>query len=497
MHVLSISLKLSSTLVLATLMLEGCLGHSCSGPSNEKTRPAISPAMQGDQAGKTGTPEAGTPAQTSDGVGVARDLQFPLRMPVSYPPMVVDYVNATIREPATVQHADLGQAWDAVANLSNASPFAGTIGQQVKTTAAGPVPPLIAAWVSADPEEAAAWLIVQLGQGRYPYLAALATQPAAGRVILHQVKLDNPSRQLGNGVCDLLRSWEPLRAEDIPLVKPLAESTEPATRLRAIGYLLALGAASEAQVEELKQALGSAKNSEIAPAAEACRICQDERLASALVTPAALIKLGAEEPADAQHDSIALYTAYALTYLPGGQAKLLRQKLLGAADTQVRWQARLGELLHGDMQPWYDAVLKASDDDRSLWLALQPEGVAHPDLLPTYRKAAASPHDEVRLRVAEQLNRYRGYTSDKAVGEIVGKLIKDKVPAVAAQSWHSAALLHLAGFGAEAQHALDDSKTDPKVRLAAGFYQLKLAEPAPSAPESAQPDKTAGGGGKS
>lgn len=496
------SLRLNSGLLALSLLLGGCLGHSADGSHSGTPNPApVSPAPVNpnngtDQPGATGD-GSGNPAQTPGSVGVAQGLQFPLRLPVSYPPMALEYLNATLRDPATAQHSDLSQAWAAVASLSNAAPLASTIGQQVRTVAAGPLPPLIAAWISANPDEASAWLIVQLNQGKYPYLQALADQPETGRIVLRKLKLDATSKQLDDGVMNLLSRWEPLRAEDAPLLQPLAASADPATKFRAIGYLISIGKASDGQLDELKQALASDKNSILAPAVEACRICHDERLGGALVTRTALIPLGPEDTSGgAQHDSTALYISYALSYTPGAQAKLLRQKLLGAVDSQVRWQVRLGELLHGDIQPWYDAVLKVPDTDRGLWITLQPEGVADPALLQTYKKAAASSTDDVRLRVALQLNRYGAYTSDKLVGEILGKLMQDKVMQIRAQAWNSAAMLHLDGFGAEAQRTLDDSGAAPAVRLAAALYELKLAEPVP-AREPAAPDRTAGDGGKS
>ena len=487
--------RFNAAFCLVSVFLGSCLGHPSSDGPNVHT--PSQPSTNADHAGPSGNAATGAPAT---GSATTQGLQFQLRMPVSYPPMAVDYVNETLRDPATGGHATLEQGWEAIADLSNASLFSGTIGEQVKRVASGPVPPLVAAWVSANPDEGGPWLVTQLNQGHYLYLQSLAGQPAAGRVILHQLKLDNAPRDLAAGIVDLLRYWQPLTADDEALLKPLAGSDNPATKYRAIGYLMSIGKASDEQVDELKQALQSAKNSDLAPAAEACRISQDERLASALVTGAAGIALGAEGASDSnQHDSTALYTAYALTFLPGAQAKLLRQKLLGAADSQVRWQARLGELLHGDMDPWYSAALKAADDDRGMWLALQPDGIESSALLNTYLKTSQSKTPDVRLKTALELNRYAADASNKDLSEILSKLMQDKVEQIAAQAWHSAALDHVDGFGEQAQKTLDDQKQPASVRMAAAFYELKLAEPAPvaaAAPASSPAVPAAAGGSK-
>jgi hypothetical protein len=99
----------------------------------------------------------------------------------------------------------------------------------------------------------------------------------------------------------------------------------------------------------------------------------------------------------------------------------------------------------------------------------------------------------VRLKAALHLNRYGAYASDKELGEILGKLMQDKVEQVGAQAWHSAALIRLPGFGEQAQKTLDDAAAPPSVRLAAAFYELKLAEPAAGGTAAAP----AAAGGKS
>jgi hypothetical protein len=274
------------------------------------------------------------------------------------------------------------------------------------------------------------------------------------------------------------------------LLQQLAQSSEPRTQLRAIGYLCALGQASPKQVALLKEALRSDRINSLSAAAEACRICRDPALAAVLVNPAALIPLGdAPLAGGAQPESTGLYASYALAYLPGDQAKLLRTKLLDAADKRIRWQGRLGELLHGDIKPWYDAVLAADPGDPDMWLTIQPESVADPALLLTYKKTADAADPEVRLRTAQHLNRYGAAASDRLVGEILAKLIADEVPEVAAQAWHSAAVIRLPGRGNAAQLAVDDAAQPATVRLAAAFYVMRQAEPADPVQHAAAPEE--------
>jgi hypothetical protein len=403
------------------------------------------------------------------------------RITVNYPPMVLDYVSATLRDPATSEHAALSQAWDVVARLQDPSHFAGAIQEQMQQVGNNAPVQVVAAWLATDQDSASKWLLNQVAEGKSQYLTALYAQPALGRAVLPEAQLDWGSREQTDPVLSLLRVWEPPVATDKAVLDKLLASDEPKVRLRTIGYLLAIDAADDKQLAELKEALRSDRIAVLSGAAEACRVAQRAELADALVNAAALVPLGSGSAASpSQPESTGLYAAYALTFLPGEQAQLLRSKLLDAADVRIRWQARLGELLHGDIKPWYDAVLKTDPGDNDMWLALQPDSVADQGLLLTFKKTAAAKDPQIRLKTAQHLNRYTAWASDPVLREVFDMLIDDEVNEVAAQAWQSAGIMRMPGLGAQAQQVLDDAAQSPQERLAAAYYQLSLAEPQPA-----------------
>lgn len=443
-------LSLAAALSLALLL--GCPGND-SAPTSEPA-PASDPALV-----------------------AASGWQLPARADVNYPPMVVDYVLATLRDPVTHDHASLEQAWDIISQLEDPSVFSAEVKRQVQGTGNAPPIGIVSAWLAVEPEAAADWLVTQVKQGQVPYLNALLPHPELGRQVLAQTDLRGAGRETTEIVLLLLRKWEPLEQGDAALLQELAASAEPRVKLRAIGYLLALGAADAAQVEELKEALRSDKISVLASAVEACRISRSEELAATLVGPAAQIPLTGTADSYDQPTSTSLYASYGLAYLPGEQAQLLRSKLLNAEDVRVRWQARLGELLHGDIEPWYDALLAGTDSQQDMLLAIQPEGVADQALLLTYKQLSTDKTPEVRLAAAQQMNRYAAYASDPLVKEVLQTLQGEETIQIAAQAWHSAAQIGVPGMGARAQAVLDNGEAPPAVRLAAAFYLLRQAEP--------------------
>jgi hypothetical protein len=306
--------------------------------------------------------------------------------------------------------------------------------------------------------------------------------------VLYQYDWSQADRAMCEAALILLRKWEPLRQSDLPLLRALAGQEDPRSRLRAIGYLLALGAASEQQLGELKAALRSERINELSAAVEACRISRDEALAAVLVSAVAKIPLSTDaREGQVQLESTSLYASYALTYLPGEQAGLLRSKLLDASDVRVRWQARLGELLHGNPLPWYQAMEGGRpESEQDLWLALQPDAVMHPSLLLTYKQLAGSADPERRLLVARHLNRYRAAASERLLRETLEILLTDKQPEIVVDAWHSAAECRVPGFEQQAQRLLDDTAQLPMLRLGAAYYLLRMAEPpdAPAAQEA-------------
>lgn len=410
--------------------------------------------------------------------GAASLPPLPEPVSVAYPPMVADYLLATLRTPLTEQHAGLAQAWDVVAGLAGAHEFGAEINRQLQDAGNDAPLGLIAAWLATDRQASSAWLQQRLAQGHSQQLAALQHEPELGRRVLYQHDWITADRETCEIAMSLLRSWEPALPGDSAMLQQLAQQENPRTSLRAIGYLIALDAASEQQRGRLKEALRSDRISVLAAAVEACRICRDESLAATLVSAAAKVPLASDaRPGMSQPDSTSLYSAYALTYLPGEQAGLLRRKLLEATDVRVRWQARLGELLHGDPQPWYDALLAGPESEADMWLTLQPESVVHPALLLSYKQFAGNADPEQRLLAARHLNRYAGYPSERLLRETLELLVADELPEVAVDAWHSAARCRAAGLENRAQQLLDDTAQPPMLRLGAAYYLLRMAEP--------------------
>src|SRR5207244_13177157 len=100
------------------------------------------PARGGPAVQQAHPPSRGNnPQQPTKGAG---QLEVGQPQMVDYPPMAVDYINATLREPATDQHAPLGQAWDSVEHLADGSAFTAEITMQVNRGGAAPAAQLIA-----------------------------------------------------------------------------------------------------------------------------------------------------------------------------------------------------------------------------------------------------------------------------------------------------------------------------------------------------------------
>src|SRR5687768_2436125 len=95
---------------LPALLLTVVLATACPGPAAENGQGMAEPAAQ-------------PAAEAVPGTAEQTQAALPPRRSVNYPPMVVDYVIASLREPATDQHAALAQTWDAIAHLADGSAF--------------------------------------------------------------------------------------------------------------------------------------------------------------------------------------------------------------------------------------------------------------------------------------------------------------------------------------------------------------------------------------
>jgi len=400
--------------------------------------------------------------------------------PIEYPPVALDYVLSSLRSPATAQYPPLAQIWLAVAQFTHlpyspaADELRDEVGTMVATAGDSVLPELAAAWLAVDPQAAEEYIAGRLAAGQIDYVNSLMYAPQSARRVLAKADVAQLDPQMQMRIVRLLVQLRPLTPEDEPLLAELAAGGSEDVKLQVAGLQLALNPEAEERRQLLWKAIRDEQGA-LSGAAEGIKFSGDARFADALVPLAAEAMIGDEDP-EVDKQRRVVFAAYALTYLPGEQAQLMRRKLLGAADPTVRWAARLGELLHGDPSYWNTAVEKHGVDDPELWIALEPSDVADPELLSTLESAARSTQPDTRVRAARQLNRYSADASNPAVGETLALLIGDQVTEVSAAGWYAAGRLASDGLADQARAVMEDRGRAPDVRLAAAYYLMRVAE---------------------
>jgi hypothetical protein len=436
----------------------------------------------------------------------------------SWPPEAVAYLQQCLERPGAEGGVPLGPACIVVAQLPQAGAdpaFAGVKqallrwrGQMGESVASE----LAAGWLTVEPDAAREQIAARIAKGDEAVFQALRYNPSAGRAVLAKIDAAKLTLAQANRVLELMRIWGQADVADKPLLMALAQR-EPVVAWRALGYLLRLEPDNAEYLKQLDQALRNAKPDQLAAAVEGAKISAKAELAAALVpllvqvkpgperiTPADVMPQagadpGAAAPADfkapgqsqpsakpqakaAQQpplDHKALLGAYGLTYLPGEAAQFARRKLLDAEDPQLRWQARLGELLHGDAKPWNDAVQAQGVEQREMWVALEPPEAWDAALLRTYARAAQSAQALTRGRTAQHLGRYGSCRSEKQALQALSKLAAAPEPEVAEVAWYTLARLRLDPTGADPLTVVNDANAAPAVRLAAAYCALRLA----------------------
>jgi hypothetical protein len=402
--------------------------------------------------------------------------------PAALPAEALDYLAQCLRSPATAEHPPLARTWLAIARLRVPPdhPQLAALKEQVLEQAeqageTGPVE-LAAAWLYFAPKPAERFISTQVPGGGTQYLESLRYSPEAGRRVLNGLDIAALAKAEAYRVVSLLQSWGDIGAEDEALLRALGKRGEMDIALWATGQLARLHPADEALSESLFSAVRDAVPEGFSAAAEGARVSGLAGLADAFVPFCAKAQLG--EPPEGQAaapDRQLEFSAYALAYLPGDQAALMRRKLLSASQAAVRWQACLGKLLHGDPQPWDAAVAKAGIDDKDLWVTLQPPQALHAALLPTYLAAAKSERLFTRGLAATELNRYAQMKSDPMLGEALALLVHDAEAEVRATAWYTLGGLGLKISGSDPLEAVRNSGEDPAVRLAAAYAALAAA----------------------
>jgi hypothetical protein len=153
----------------------------------------------------------------------------------------------------------------------------------------------------------------------------------------------------------------------------------------------------------------------------------------------------------------------------------MRKKLLNAQDGTVRWQARLGELLHGNPKPWDEAFQKEGSKSADFWIALEAVDRPAPALIPTYKLMSQSDDPTTRLRAVNALARYMLEARSSEADGIVLALLDYEVPEVRSAAWYAAGKL---GIG-DPDKVIASKSEPPEVRLAAAYCALMQAQGGP------------------
>ena len=415
--------------------------------------------------------------------------------PPPYHGEAVRYVEECLNSATDAGSPLLEQCWEVIGRLQTAGTAPEM--QAVRDVIIGyinegadPLPrALVSAWATLEPDNGLSFIQRVLEAGEFRYLSSLEYQPELLRKAIAGLDLETLSNSQAHLVIRLLAGTMKLPSSDLPVWHSLSQHPDADVRLRAIGYLMQHGQTTSEQQNQVKQALTSKALDDLAGAIEAVRLSGDGTWAGSLVPLVAQTEMGLPAE-DNQRDFRELYGAYALAYLPGAQADHMRAKLLQAADPQIRWQARLGQLLHGDPAPWQMSVAQLSVEDKELWLALEPPEAVHMDLLGTYEDTLGG-SVAVRIKAAEHMNRYGAYSSDNRVVQVVMGLLEDESADVRAIAWETAAELD---FPVKTQAELVlAQETRPGIeRLAAALFLLKQSDRARLATGVYTPGKGSG-----
>ncbi len=415
------------------------------------------PADPGNQSrpGSTGSPEQESSASID-----------------KYGQQAVDYLKASLREPGSADHASLEDCWSIISRLPDASPFARQIEQQVTTAAPALEFELLDAWVATNPQAALEYVRAQCAEGNPAVLQALIRHPQEGLGLLLELNLSNQSVDFNDATLLLIRSWGTPDQQLLPVFQALATSADPNISLRAIGYLVQLDAASDEQLEQLKQAIRS-ETEHFMAAVEGGKISRSEQLATAYIPRVKDAPLGEADP-ELGWDMQPYFSAYALAYIPGTEARLIRTRLMDAANLDLRWQARFGELMQGHPASFQQAMLSEGVLSPFVLKCLAPPEAMHPDLLPWYEKAIAQAPEAQRFQLVSQLSRYNEHASDSALRELVLGLLDEDSSRVRGQAWLLAAQFGYTGRRVEAAGLLASETEQAPLKAAVACYLLSV-----------------------
>lgn len=384
----------------------------------------------------------------------------------------------SLKDPASDDHASLEDCWNIISRLETAADFKQPIEQQVAQAQGRPGFELLSAWIVVNPAAASDYIRAELGKGNAAVLQSLIRQPQLGTALLLETDITNRSVDFDDATLLLLRNWGGVDPQLLPVYEALARSTEPDISLRAIGYLLSLDKATDEQLANLRSAIGD-ETQHFMAAMEGGKISADPRLSTAFIPRVRDVALGELDPGLAW-EMQPYFSAYALAYIPGSEAQVIRSRLLGAANPDLRWQARFGQLMQGDPTSFHEAMLSEGVLSPYILKCLGPPEAVHPELLPWYEKAIAQSEEAQRFQLVSQLNRYNEHSSNPELRRLVLGLLEDNSSLVRGQAWLLAAQFGFLGRRAEAAKLLASDTEQAFVKAAAACYLLKGNDGSPA-----------------
>lgn len=336
-------------------------------------------------------------------------------------------------------------------------------------------PALLAAYMAVDPENCLKYVQRQAKAGVLDYLIAIGPDRDVGAWVFEHVHIPEDYQGFGDMLMGSIVDWgldpEPY-LPNLHFLVSIDDEDNKVRRAKVAGYLVLIGVAT---LEEKQIVIDSLKSDDMMTfigGIEGLKIAGDPDFADELVGIVATAEIG-DLDQDSEPDMKVAFAAYGLTSLGGEQAQMLRQRLLLSTNAVVRMEAALGELMQGDSSYWNSFVASGEISDDNIWTSLKPIDAWHPDLLPFYLGQVKADVLNYRIRVANNLSRYREYANDEIVQKILFNLFDDQEVIVREHAWLVASKLLPEHYLDKALSVLQDEEEHPKVRLAATMCAMQ------------------------
>lgn len=341
--------------------------------------------------------------------------------------------------------------------------------QEVEVSGEKMSPALLTAYMAVDPENCLKYVQRQARAGVLDYLSAIGPDRDVGAWVFEHVHIPADYQGFGDMLMGSILDWgldpEPY-LPNLRFLVSIDDEENKVRRAKVAGYLVLIGVAT---LEEKQIVIDSLKSDDLMTfigGIEGLKTAGDPDFADELVGIVANAEMGDMVQGNDPDMKVA-FAAYGLTSLGGEQAKMLRQRLLLSTNPMIRMEAALGELLQGDSSYWNSFFESGKISDVDIWTSLKPLDAWHPDLLPFYLSQVNADVLNYRIRVANNLSRYREYANDEIVQEILFNLFDDQEVIVREHAWLIASQLLPEHYLDKALSVLQDEEEHPKVRLAA------------------------------